>query len=92
MSRTVVFSAYGGPEVLRVAGLEPDEPGPGAIRVRVRAAAPDGVDAALARLTALYEKGDLKVRIQEAIPVEEVARAHRLIETGHTTGKLVLIF
>ncbi|WP_310740562.1 zinc-binding dehydrogenase [Microbispora sp. H10885] len=32
------------------------------------------------------------MRIQEAVPVEEAARAHRLIESGHTTGKLVLVF
>ncbi|MEV1204761.1 NADP-dependent oxidoreductase [Microbispora rosea] len=124
---------------LRDLGVIPVAYGDG-LAERVRAAAPDGVDAALdaagtvealevsvavvadrtrvgtiayqpaadrigvqrlgtersadrlAGLTALWEKGDLKVRIQEAIPIEEVARAHRLIETGHTTGKLVLIF
>lgn len=38
MSRAVVFDAYGGPEVLRIAEEEPAEPGPGTIRVRVAAA------------------------------------------------------
>nr|WSW67705.1 zinc-dependent alcohol dehydrogenase family protein [Streptomyces sp. NBC_00995] len=37
MSRAVRFHAYGGPEVLRIEDVEPGEPGPGELRVRVEA-------------------------------------------------------
>ncbi|MEN3535271.1 NADP-dependent oxidoreductase [Microbispora sp. ZYX-F-249] len=65
---------------------------PAADRIGVQRLGAERSTARLGGLTALYEKGDLKVRIQEAIPVEEAARAHTLIESGHTTGKLVLVF
>lgn len=38
MSRAVVFDEYGAPEVLHVVEVEPAEPGPGQVRVRVVAA------------------------------------------------------
>lgn len=38
MSRAVVFEEYGDPEVLRVVDAEPPAPGPGKVRLRVRAA------------------------------------------------------
>ncbi|WP_182908940.1 NADP-dependent oxidoreductase [Microbispora sp. H13382] len=65
---------------------------PAADRIGVQRLGTERSAARLGRLTALYEKGDLKVRIQEAIPVEEAARAHTLIESGHTAGKRVLVF
>ncbi|MGC0331742.1 NADPH:quinone reductase-like Zn-dependent oxidoreductase [Streptomyces sp. SAI-170] len=37
MSRTVRFHEFGGPEVLRVEDLDPGDPGPGEVRVRVDA-------------------------------------------------------
>jgi enoyl reductase len=45
MSRAVVFHGYGGPEVLRVVDLEIPEPGPGQVRVRVKAAGVQPFDA-----------------------------------------------
>jgi len=44
----------------------------------------------LERGAKLVEEGRLKVRISMALPLEEAAQAHRLIEAGHTTGKIVL--
>lgn len=44
----------------------------------------------LERGAKLFEEGVLKVRIGMALPLEEAAQAHRLIEAGHTTGKIVL--
>jgi NADPH:quinone reductase-like Zn-dependent oxidoreductase len=41
-------------------------------------------------LTALVESGALTVHIQQAFPLEKVADAHRIAESGHATGKLVL--
>ena len=38
MSAVVVATAYGGPEVLSVIDVETPEPGPGEVRVAVRAA------------------------------------------------------
>jgi NADPH2:quinone reductase len=38
----------------------------------------------------LFEKGLLKVYISHVLPLENAADAHRLIESGHTTGKIVL--
>ena len=38
----------------------------------------------------LIEQGLLKVHVSLTLPLEKVAEAHRLIEAGHTTGKIVL--
>jgi len=45
----------------------------------------------LAGLVALYEAGKLAVNIAAAIPFSRAADAHRLVETGHVRGKVVLI-
>jgi NADPH:quinone reductase-like Zn-dependent oxidoreductase len=44
----------------------------------------------LATLAALIDAGSVRVHVQEALPLEDAARAHELIESGHTRGKLVL--
>lgn len=38
----------------------------------------------------LIEDGDVRVHIEQAFPLEQVAEAHRLLEGGHVRGKLVL--
>lgn len=38
----------------------------------------------------LIEAEKLKVEVTKVLPLESAADAHRLIETGHTTGKIVL--
>lgn len=38
----------------------------------------------------LIEQDKLKVHVGRELPLREVAQAHRLIEAGHTTGKIVL--
>lgn len=38
MSRMVVFEQYGEPDVLKVVDVEPPRPGPGRVRVQVKAA------------------------------------------------------
>jgi NADPH2:quinone reductase len=38
----------------------------------------------------LFEEGTLKVHVGLTLPLEKAAEAHRLIEAGHTTGKIVL--
>ncbi|MER6951878.1 NADP-dependent oxidoreductase [Nonomuraea sp. NPDC000554] len=49
---------------------------------------PDPV--ALRHLVELVEQGKLRVHVQETFPFERIADAHRLIESGHLQGKLVL--
>jgi len=44
----------------------------------------------LERGAKLVEQKLLKVHIGHTLPLEQAAEAHRLIETGHTTGKIIL--
>jgi NADPH:quinone reductase-like Zn-dependent oxidoreductase len=44
----------------------------------------------LTRVAELIASGDVRVEIQETIPITEVRRAHELSEAGHVRGKLVL--
>jgi NADPH2:quinone reductase len=39
----------------------------------------------------LIDQGQLKVHVQQALPLTDVVTAHRLIEAGSMTGKLVLV-
>ena len=50
---------------------------------------PDG--AALARIAALVDAGHVRVEVAGTFALEEVAAAHRLAETNHTRGKIVLL-
>lgn len=45
----------------------------------------------LEALTDLVERGKLQVQVAEVVPLDQAARAHELIETGGTSGKIVLI-
>ncbi|MFD0313048.1 NADP-dependent oxidoreductase [Streptomyces flavalbus] len=45
---------------------------------------------ALRGLAGLVEQGRLRVHVQETFPFERVADAHRLLDSGHLQGKLVL--
>ncbi|WP_432585033.1 NADP-dependent oxidoreductase [Streptomyces sp. HD1123-B1] len=44
MSTAIAFSEYGAPEVLRLSEVTPPEPGPGQVRIRVRAASVNPLD------------------------------------------------
>ena len=46
--------------------------------------------ATLAVLSRLFESGDLRVNLDHVLPLSEAAEAHRLLEEGHTRGKIVL--
>jgi NADPH:quinone reductase-like Zn-dependent oxidoreductase len=50
--------------------------------------APDG--STLAIISRMLESGDLRVHLDRVLDLEDVAEAHRLIEQGHTRGKIVL--
>jgi len=45
----------------------------------------------LARLGALTARGLLKPVVEQTLPLEQAAEAHRLIEAGSRTGKIVLV-
>ena len=44
----------------------------------------------LARIAQLVADGEIRVEIAESFPLAEIARAHELMESGHTRGKIVL--
>lgn len=44
----------------------------------------------LEEIANLVASGEVKIEIAQAFPLEEVAKAHELSESGHTRGKLVL--
>ncbi|MEJ5868568.1 NADP-dependent oxidoreductase [Pseudokineococcus sp. 5B2Z-1] len=92
---TVVLDAVGGvleqtlavlaPEGRHASITDPSVEEHGGRWVWVR---PDG--AALARLTALVERGQLRVEVQRSFPLEDVADAVRLSQEGHVRGKVAL--
>ncbi|MEU6311003.1 NADP-dependent oxidoreductase [Streptomyces sp. NPDC047014] len=47
MSHAITFSAYGSPDVLQLSEVTPPEPGPGQVRIRVRAASVNPLDVKL---------------------------------------------
>jgi NADPH:quinone reductase-like Zn-dependent oxidoreductase len=46
--------------------------------------------AGLAELTALVDKGLLRPQVEATLPLEDAAKAHELVDGGHTLGKIVL--
>lgn len=46
--------------------------------------------ATLAVMSRMIEAGDLRVHVDRVLPLAEVAEAHRLLEDGHTRGKIAL--
>jgi len=38
----------------------------------------------------LIDSGQLRVHVQTTLPLAEAAKAHQLLESGRTTGKIVL--
>jgi NADPH2:quinone reductase len=43
------------------------------------------------KLADLLAVGDLKVKVDQTFPLEEVSKAHEAVETHHVTGKVVLV-
>ena len=44
----------------------------------------------LEKAAAMIDAGQLAVKVSHVLPLAETAEAHRLIESGHTSGKIVL--
>lgn len=45
----------------------------------------------LNQITSWIGEGKFKVHVDQKLPLDEAAKAHELIESGHTTGKIVLV-
>lgn len=82
MSKAVVLTQYGPPDVLVWRDVPTPVPGPGQVRIRVKAA---GVSP-----MSLLASGALRLRRQRPIPMAGAAEAHRLLESGEGHEKLVL--
>jgi NADPH:quinone reductase-like Zn-dependent oxidoreductase len=59
------------------------------VRFEVVSVRPSSAD--LLELVALVENGQLRVLVDEAVPLADVAKAHELVAAGHATGKVVLV-
>ena len=57
-------------------------------RLLVTSVKPRGGD--LEKITALVEAGKIRPAIHRIFPLEEIAEAHRLSESGHLRGKIVI--
>jgi NADPH:quinone reductase-like Zn-dependent oxidoreductase len=44
----------------------------------------------LTEVAALVDSGKIKPRVSAVLPLQEIARAHEMIEAKHTYGKIVL--
>ncbi len=44
----------------------------------------------LDRLVALHREGTINLEVSQVLPIEEIQQAHRLLEEGHTRGKIVV--
>ncbi|MEV4381874.1 NADP-dependent oxidoreductase [Streptosporangium sp. NPDC049644] len=80
----VLVGALGGN--LGITGERAAELGVRLAVVNVRPSAAD-----LSRLVALTESGRLRVHVDRTLPLAEVAKAHELLSTRRTTGKIVLV-
>ena len=70
-------------------GLTPEQAGELGVRIEEVSVRPSAHD--LAELTALVEAGRLRVHVDEALSLTEAAKAHELVASGRTTGKVVLV-
>ena len=74
--------------VAYIVPVEEEPEPPRGIRAHFFSAQPDG--GRLAALASMFDAGQLRMNLQEVVPLEEAARAHDIVEEGHTRGKVVL--
>lgn len=46
----------------------------------------------LTKMAEMFEAGNLKIRVAAVLPMSEVAKAHEMLESRHTAGKVVLMW
>jgi NADPH:quinone reductase-like Zn-dependent oxidoreductase len=44
----------------------------------------------LKKLSEMFDTGELRMEIEDILPLEEAAKTHERVEAGHTRGKIVL--
>ncbi|GGS61508.1 NADPH:quinone reductase [Planobispora rosea] len=81
----LLVGALGGP----MGGITPERAAELGVRLEVVSVRPSAAD--LAQLVALAEAGRLRVHVDRALPLADVAKAHELISGGRTRGKIVLV-
>lgn len=59
------------------------------VRVKWMVVSPSGER--MEQVAALLASGDLKVKVDQTFPLEDVGKAHEAVETGHVSGKVVLV-
>ena len=77
----------GGRVVTIVAFGEEVEPGRGIINHAFSARAERRK---LEKLSEMFDARELRVEIEDILPLEDAAKAHERVEAGHTRGKIVL--
>jgi len=65
-----------------------DEAATAEVRATDYKVSPSG--ATLAVMSRMIEAGDLRVHVDRVLPLEQLAEAHRLVESGHTRGKIAI--
>jgi NADPH:quinone reductase-like Zn-dependent oxidoreductase len=88
-TQSLVPTLREGGTLLTIAGAPPEEEAQ-ARGASAQLVVMSGNGEQLARIAELVAAGDVQVEIAEVIPLNEVARAHELSESGHTRGKIVL--
>ena len=74
--------------VAYIVPVEEEPEPPRGINAHFFSARPDG--GRLAALASMFDAGQLRMNLQEVLPLEEAARAQEIVEEGHTRGKIVL--
>lgn len=86
--RTVATVRKGG-TLVSILAFRPETQAARGIQLRYVFVSPNAVQ--LAKLARLADSGKLKTHIAAQLPLEQAAEAHRMIRTGHTRGKIVLV-
>ena len=74
--------------VAYIVPVEEEPEPPRGISAHFFSAQPDG--GRLSALASMFDAGQIRMNLQEVVPLEEAARAHEIVEEGHTRGKVVL--
>ena len=77
-----------GGRVAYIVPVEEEPEPPRGISAHFFSAQPDG--GRLMALASMFDAGQLRMNLQEVVSLEEAARAHEIVEEGHTRGKVVL--
>ncbi|MER6695000.1 NADP-dependent oxidoreductase [Streptomyces minutiscleroticus] len=91
-ARSLEVLRPGGVLVSLLGGGDPDEAAKAAERgVRAETLLVEADHAGMSAIAGLVESGALRAHVEKVFPLADAAGAHALGETGHTTGKIVLL-